>query len=67
MVIHDHKREHLSGKPLTRKRDLIDELMNHDIYKDKEQDLIDECFTFFIAGMFTIRASSSNMLIYLAR
>jgi len=45
----------------------LDELINDEVFKDSEINIIDEAMTFFFAGMVTLKSSTTNMLVYLTR
>ena len=41
--------------------------MKTDFFREREECMIDEIFTFFFAGMKTIQISSTNLLYYLTK
>jgi len=45
--------------------DLLSILLKDEIHKDDDNLIIDEILTFFLAGMFTVQISSTNLIYYL--
>jgi cytochrome P450 len=46
---------------------LLSILIGTDFYNERDGMMIDEIFTFFLAGMKTIQVSSTNMIYYLCK
>jgi cytochrome P450 len=40
-------------------------MINDEVFKNKDESIIDECITFFLAGSATTKIANSNLLMYL--
>lgn len=66
-MLKEHRKEHESGKPITRDFDFLDMMIKDHYFGDKDFEIVSEALLFFSAGMNTIKNATTNMLIYLIR
>ncbi len=61
--------ERRSGVSLSERKDgdLLTILMSSEFYVNQDSMMIDEIFTFFLAGMKTIQVSTTNLIYYITK